>query len=314
MMNNVTSQSGEAELEVRPGGMLVQRRDGDENELSRGSDGGDALIKVSVALGPAQHEVQLPAQSTFGELKRVIEQQTGVEAVRQKILFRGKEKEDGEYLHEAGVKDKGKILVLEQPVEETPKPDVKEREETSTAEEMEEGEQPSSFEVQETEEILKAMRAIDEVRVEVDKLAERVSALEVTVNGGTKIAEQEFVVAAELLMRQLLKLDMIEAGGEARMQRKAEVRRIQNFHELLDSLKATNAKPVETNTSSNVAKPVETNTSSNVAKPVNATNTSSNVATVTTDWETFDSGVGSLTPPPPATSSTVVTEDWERFD
>ncbi|CAI0426214.1 unnamed protein product [Linum tenue] len=196
----------------------------------------------------------------------IIEQRTGLECGRQKLLFRGKEKEDGEYLHDAGVKDNAKILVLEEPV--------------SAEKELPEMPQP--------EEILKALRAIDEVRAEVDMLAGRVSALEVAINCGTKVAEKEFVVSAELLMRQLLKLDMIEAEGEARVQRKAEVRRIQNFHELLDNLKATNAKPVNTNV---------------------------NVATVTTDWETFDSGMGSLTPPPPGTSSsTAITEEWERFD
>ncbi|CAI0426215.1 unnamed protein product [Linum tenue] len=196
----------------------------------------------------------------------IIEQRTGLECGRQKLLFRGKEKEDGEYLHDAGVKDNAKILVLEEPV--------------SAEKELPE--------VEDKEEILKALRAIDEVRAEVDMLAGRVSALEVAINCGTKVAEKEFVVSAELLMRQLLKLDMIEAEGEARVQRKAEVRRIQNFHELLDNLKATNAKPVNTNV---------------------------NVATVTTDWETFDSGMGSLTPPPPGTSSsTAITEEWERFD
>lgn len=43
------------------------------------------------------------------------------------------------------------------------------------------------------------------------------------VGDGTKVAEKEFVVSTELLMRQLLKLDGIEAEGEAKMQRKAEV-------------------------------------------------------------------------------------------
>ncbi|CAI0426216.1 unnamed protein product [Linum tenue] len=212
----------------------------------------------------------------------IIEQRTGLECGRQKLLFRGKEKEDGEYLHDAGVKDNAKILVLEEPVSaekelpEMPQPEVKGREEeTSTEDIKEEEQQPSISEVEDKEEILKALR-------------EQVSALEVAINCGTKVAEKEFVVSAELLMRQLLKLDMIEAEGEARVQRKAEVRRIQNFHELLDNLKATNAKPVNTNV---------------------------NVATVTTDWETFDSGMGSLTPPPPGTSSsTAITEEWERFD
>ena len=43
------------------------------------------------------------------------------------------------------------------------------------------------------------------------------------MNGGTKVEEKEFDVLTELLMRQLLKLDGIEAEGEAKMQRKAEV-------------------------------------------------------------------------------------------
>lgn len=51
----------------------------------------------------------------------------------------------------------------------------------------------------------------------------KVAALEVAVDGGTKVAEKEFIVATELLMKQLLKLDGIEAEGEAKLQRKAEV-------------------------------------------------------------------------------------------
>lgn len=43
------------------------------------------------------------------------------------------------------------------------------------------------------------------------------------VDGGTKVAEKEFLVSTELLMKQLLKLDSIEAEGEAKLQRKAEV-------------------------------------------------------------------------------------------
>lgn len=43
------------------------------------------------------------------------------------------------------------------------------------------------------------------------------------VHDGTKVEEKKFVEPTELLMRQLLKLDGIEAQGEARVQRKAEV-------------------------------------------------------------------------------------------
>lgn len=43
------------------------------------------------------------------------------------------------------------------------------------------------------------------------------------VRGGLKVAGKEFDVSTELLMRELLKLDGIEAEGDSKMQRKAEV-------------------------------------------------------------------------------------------
>ena len=51
----------------------------------------------------------------------------------------------------------------------------------------------------------------------------QVNALEATVRGGTKVTDKEFVVLTELLMMQLLKLDSIEADGEAKVQRRIEV-------------------------------------------------------------------------------------------
>jgi hypothetical protein len=52
--------------------------------------------------------------------------------------------------------------------------------------------------------------------------------LEKSVLAGTKVVDKEFVVLTALLMVQLLKLDGIEAEGEARAQRKAEVQRSLN--------------------------------------------------------------------------------------
>ncbi|CAN0927846.1 Pre-mRNA-splicing factor CWC22 homolog [Linum grandiflorum] len=242
-------QNEEAELEVRPGGMLVQKRDGDDRERTHG---GGSLNVINGAR--VQHEVQIPAHSTLGELKRVIEQDTGSECARHKMLFRGKARDDAEHVHNA----------------------TKEREEAST-----------KLDVKQIAKILKAMQAIDEVRTDVDKLSERVHALKVAVNGGTKIADQEFIVTAELLMRQLLRLDMIDAIGEARIQRRTEVHRIQKLHDSLDDLKARNAKLADTGIV---------------------------VPTVTTNWEKFDSGMGSLTPPAPVISSAGISQNWESFD
>ncbi|GKV06085.1 hypothetical protein SLEP1_g18016 [Rubroshorea leprosula] len=281
-MSNSNGKNEAAELEVRPGGMFVQRRDhrdgqdGDHDIHDAGACSGQPLIKINVAHGPHQHEVYVPAHSTFAELKEEIAQKTGLKPEEQKLLFRGKEKEDKEHLHTAGVKDKGKILVLEDPSWK----ETKVLEDPSSKENKVE-------EMKVSEEMSKAFAAVAGVRTEIDKLSERVAALEVAVNSGTKLADEEFDMSAELLMRQLLKLDGIEAEGEARLQRKAEVCRVQNFHEALDNLKARNSNPF---------------------------NNSSKTVSVTTEWETFDSGVGSLTPPPPTSSSTKVTQDWEQFD
>lgn len=66
-----------------------------------------------------------------------------------------------------------------------------------------------------------------------------------------------------------------------------QVRRVQSLVDTLDALKARNSNPLSNNSSS---------------------------VSVTTQWETFDSGMGSLSAPPPKASSTTETNDWEQFD
>ncbi|XP_022978256.1 BAG family molecular chaperone regulator 4 isoform X2 [Cucurbita maxima] len=206
-----------------------------------------------------------------GDMKKHLVAKTGLQPEEQRLLFRGKEKDDDEHLHTAGVKNLSKILLLE---DHTSKQKVVE--DVKMVEE-----------VKKSDTFSKASEAIAEVQSEVDKLSERVAAIEVAVNGGTNIADKEFIVLTELLMRQLLKLDSIDAEGDAKLQRKAEVRRVQNFVDTLDALKAGKSNPISNK---------------------------HNTVAVKTEWETFDSGVGSLTPPSPAPSSTRVTQDWERFD
>jgi hypothetical protein len=40
---------------------------------------------------------------------------TSLEPSEQRVLFKGKEREDDEYLHMVGVRDKDKVLLLEDP-------------------------------------------------------------------------------------------------------------------------------------------------------------------------------------------------------
>ncbi|KAL1545465.1 BAG family molecular chaperone regulator 4-like isoform X2 [Salvia divinorum] len=176
------------------------------------------IYNITVSHGPNQLQVAVPSNSTFGDLKSVIAQDIGLEPETLKLLFRGKEKEDGDHLHEAGVKDSSKVLVVEDtiPVQKSP-------------------------EKVETVVVSRGDGAVAEVREEVDKLADQVAALQAVVDGGTKVDDKNFLYLTEMLMRQLLKLDGIEAEGEGRIKRKMEVRRVQSLVETVDTLKSRNA-------------------------------------------------------------------------
>ncbi|XP_010676791.2 BAG family molecular chaperone regulator 4 isoform X1 [Beta vulgaris subsp. vulgaris] len=258
-MNPVDEVMNKEEWEMRPGGMLVQKRENGYDD-----DDNTPMFKIKVSYGSSFYDFTLPCKFTFGELKKLLAQATGLEPQDQKLFFRGREKDDAETLLMAGLKDHSKLLLMERPAS-------KERK-------MEEARKKA--------EISKACAAIAEVRAEVDKLSQRVSALQESVYVGAKLDEKEFILLTELLMVQLLKLDSIEAEGEARIQRKTEVRRVQGYVDTLDALKARNSNPLDN---------------------------CSNAVSVSTNWETFDSGVGSLTPPS-ISSSTEVIQDWERFE
>lgn len=260
---NAVAEEGsdtQIEWEMRPGGMLVQRRE------NGGDEDGGPFIKIRVSYGSSFHEFTVPWQSTFGELKKLLAPKTGLEPGDQRLYFRGREKDDTETLHMAGLKDLSKLLLMEH--------------HSSKERKMEEA--------RKKDEISKACEAVAEVRAEVDKLSEKVSSLQASVNGGTKMDEKEFIISTELLMVQLLKLDSIEAEGEAKTQRKNEVRRVQSYVDALDALKTKNANPFGTSFTNSVS--------------------------VSTNWETFDSGVGSLTPPSVSSSSAKITQNWEQFE
>ncbi|XP_031126208.1 BAG family molecular chaperone regulator 4 isoform X1 [Ipomoea triloba] len=256
------SNGGEeiAAWDLRPGGMIVQKRDD-------GSSGPTAAtVTVKLSYGSQQLDLTVPSDSTFGQVKDIIAQVIGLEPKVQKLLFRGKEKEDQEYLSVAGVKDNSKLLLME---------------DTTSNEKTPE-------EVKENSVISRGGEAVAEVRAEVDKLSEQVDALQAVIDSGTKVDDKDIIYLTEMLMRQLLKLDGIEAEGDGKVQRKMEVRRVQSLVDKMDVLKGKNSNPFSD---------------------------SSNSVSVQTQWETFESGVGSLNPPPPRSpSSTVVTQNWEQFE
>ncbi|KAF3330627.1 BAG family molecular chaperone regulator 4 [Carex littledalei] len=207
---------GGVDWEIRPGGMLVQKRSG-----HCGVGPAAQTIKVLVSQGSYLYEVNVAPQATFGELKRIVAKPSGLEMCEQRILFQGKERENNEFLHIVGVKDASKVVLMEDPASRERKMENIRRDHGMT----------------------QASEAVARVRAEVDKLSEKVSILESSMRGDKRIPEKEITVLSELLMVQLLKLDSIEADGEAKAQRRIEVRRVQNHVERLDMLKAINANP-----------------------------------------------------------------------
>ncbi|KAK7381036.1 hypothetical protein VNO78_33560 [Psophocarpus tetragonolobus] len=99
---------GEIKWELRPGGMLVQKRESNQS-------GGEGVITIRVSTVSQWHDISIDATSTFGELKMILSLVTNLEPREQRLLFRGKERDDNEFLHMVGVRDKDKVLLLEDP-------------------------------------------------------------------------------------------------------------------------------------------------------------------------------------------------------
>ncbi|KAF8088126.1 hypothetical protein N665_0552s0014 [Sinapis alba] len=94
--------------EMRPGGMLVQKRSEDSNT--------EDLISLKVStVSQLSYEISIDANSTFGGLKMMIAIVSGIEPIEQRLLFKGKEREDREYLHMIGVGDGDKVFLLQDP-------------------------------------------------------------------------------------------------------------------------------------------------------------------------------------------------------
>ncbi|WJX65946.1 hypothetical protein P8452_50554 [Trifolium repens] len=101
------NENCEIKWELRPGGMLVQKR---ENNKSVGE-----IITIRVSTVSKWHDISIEETSTFGELKMVLSLVTNLEPREQRLLYRGKERDDNEFLHMIGVRDKDKVLLLEDP-------------------------------------------------------------------------------------------------------------------------------------------------------------------------------------------------------
>ncbi|KAG0458898.1 hypothetical protein HPP92_022026 [Vanilla planifolia] len=100
-----------AQWEVRPCGMLVQKRNGEVGAARPPLP----ILRLRVKYGSKYHEICVSSQATFGELKKLLAERTGLHPQDQKILFKDKERNPAAYLDTSGVKDRSKLVVVEDP-------------------------------------------------------------------------------------------------------------------------------------------------------------------------------------------------------
>ncbi|KAL6900653.1 hypothetical protein ACP4OV_005329 [Aristida adscensionis] len=202
--------------EVRPGGMLVQKRSPDAEPPPGGAP--VPTIRVKVKFNGVYHEVYINAQASFGELKKLLSDKTGLHPDDQKVLYKDKERDSKAFLDIAGVKDRSKLLMLEDPAAKAKR--LLDERRTSKAD--------------------RAAKAISRVSLDVDNLAAKVSAMETIVSKGGKVVDADVVALTEALMNELVKLDAIAADGDVKAQRRMQEKRVQKYVETLDAIRAKN--------------------------------------------------------------------------
>ncbi|CAN6191811.1 unnamed protein product, partial [Urochloa humidicola] len=206
--------------EVRPGGMLVQKRGGGASDDEPSPNVKPVpTIRVKVKHAGVTHEIYISSEASFGELKKLVAAKTGLHPDDQKVLYKDKERDSKAFLDMAGVKDRSKLVVAEDP----------------------EAKARRLIEQRRNGHLEKAARAVADVTAEVDKLAPKVAALDASVRKGEKVAENDVVQVTELLMNELLKLDAVVADGDVKAQRRMQVKRVQKYVETLDAVAAKNA-------------------------------------------------------------------------
>ncbi|WVZ11247.1 hypothetical protein V8G54_015777 [Vigna mungo] len=253
-----------AEWELRPGGMVVQKRNSDVNQNFTSK----SIIKVRVKYGSSYHHIQISSHASFGELKKILTEPTGLHVQDQKLIYKNKERDSKSYLDVERVKDGSKLVLLV---------DIESRERRIL----------EKLKVIKKE---KTSKSLTEIKLEVDKLCKKVAALEADDSTGGIITELDVETMTENLMRTLIALDEIYVEDELKLQRRELVRRVQKHIETLDMLRMTRQNSItlkKDEKQSNVHYGIEFQKRQGNPKQQQPIQHSDSVV-VTTKWETFD--------------------------
>ncbi|CAM0911745.1 unnamed protein product [Alopecurus aequalis] len=303
MKESVAAAVQEEVWEVRPSGMLVQKRTPDSDPPPGGAP--VPTIRVKVKFAGVYHEVYINSQASFGELKKLMSEKIGLHPDDQKVVYKDRERDSKEFLDMVGVKDRSKMTMLEDP--------------SAQARRL--------IEERRNAKAQRAAKAVSRISLDVDKLASKVSALETIVNKGGRVVEADVVTLTEALMNELVKLDAVVAEGDVKAQRRIQEKRVQKNVEALDAIRAKGAK---NNTAPNKARPNhlpprpppahQQRRQFQPAAPTTATAPAPQTATAS--WDTFDllssapsssSSAPVSTMAPATTTSPSPRFEWELF-
>ncbi|RLN25464.1 BAG family molecular chaperone regulator 1-like [Panicum miliaceum] len=72
-------------------------------------------IRVKVKFNGVYHEIYINSQASFGELKKMMSAKMGLHPEDQKLVYKDKERDSKAFLDMAGVRDRSKMVLLEDP-------------------------------------------------------------------------------------------------------------------------------------------------------------------------------------------------------
>ncbi|VAI74693.1 unnamed protein product [Triticum turgidum subsp. durum] len=96
MRESVAAAVQEEVWEVRPSGMLVQKRTPDSDPPPGGAP--VPTIRVKVKYAGVYHEVYINSQASFGELKKLMSEKTGLHPDDQKVVYKDRERDSKAFL------------------------------------------------------------------------------------------------------------------------------------------------------------------------------------------------------------------------
>lgn len=178
-----------------------------------------------------QYQVRVPIAATFAQLKEVASSHTNIPPQFMKLLFRGREHDDGGMLLQAGIKDGAKLNIAETTAfrEHQAQAQAAQEQEALTQQQQAQAVQ------QEIQEQHTMRLQVGVIASQVDQLAQQAQQLQ---QQPPAVSHKAALLLGEALTQKLIQLDNVQVTGDARMLRKAEINRVNAMCDQMEVIKS----------------------------------------------------------------------------